>query len=551
METGIHELTAGYALDALDPDERRAYEEHLEGCERCREELELVLADHGVARGGRLGAGAERESCAGASSRARAPSRRTSIPLDRARPARVPALAAVAAVAAVVRVAVGIWAIEALGRPRRRAARAGARARGGGAPRRPARARRRARGGRGTPRRLARRAGGAGAGRARSAPEGKTYMAWIIDGETPVPAGAFLRERRDGRRPRRRHRRRRRFRRGDGRGGDRRGSRGRRRSSLRAGVGGSRLPGLRVRREKGVPRRRRRVRKRRLAALLVRAVRALVPRPSRSGSCARSRARSRPSTPRRSGQTSTPTSTPRTAARCSPCSAARRAASSSRPRTSRRSCGRRSSRSRTSASSSTTASTCAASCARSGRTSAARRSSRAARRSRSSSSRTPTSATSGRSRARCARPRSRGSSRSSGRKDRILTAYLNTIYFGNGAYGIQQAARTYFQKGARYLELHEAALLAGLPADPARYDPVDEPAEREGAPPLRARADARAGEDHASATSSARTARRCRGRRTSACPGTGGKAQYFVNYVKDQLVEQYGAGQRLRRRAHA
>jgi len=36
MEAGIHELTAGYALDALDPDERRAYEAHLAGCERCR-----------------------------------------------------------------------------------------------------------------------------------------------------------------------------------------------------------------------------------------------------------------------------------------------------------------------------------------------------------------------------------------------------------------------------------------------------------------------------------------------------------------------------------
>ena len=39
MEAGVHELTAGYALDALSPEERRAYEAHLEGCERCREEL--------------------------------------------------------------------------------------------------------------------------------------------------------------------------------------------------------------------------------------------------------------------------------------------------------------------------------------------------------------------------------------------------------------------------------------------------------------------------------------------------------------------------------
>jgi len=39
MADGIHELTAGYALDALDDDERRAYEDHLQGCERCRDEL--------------------------------------------------------------------------------------------------------------------------------------------------------------------------------------------------------------------------------------------------------------------------------------------------------------------------------------------------------------------------------------------------------------------------------------------------------------------------------------------------------------------------------
>ena len=60
-------------------------------------------------------------------------------------------------------------------------------------------------------------------------------------------------------------------------------------------------------------------------------------------------------------------------------------------------------------------------------------------------------------------------------KDRILLAYLNTIYFGNGAYGIQQAARTYFGKGAGRLTLAESALLAGLPADPSLYDPTQHP----------------------------------------------------------------------------
>ncbi|HVM68319.1 MAG TPA: biosynthetic peptidoglycan transglycosylase, partial [Gaiellaceae bacterium] len=60
-------------------------------------------------------------------------------------------------------------------------------------------------------------------------------------------------------------------------------------------------------------------------------------------------------------------------------------------------------------------------------------------------------------------------------KWRILEAYLNTIYFGNGAYGVQQASLTYFGHGAKDLELHEAALLAGIPAAPGRFDPVTNP----------------------------------------------------------------------------
>ena len=60
-------------------------------------------------------------------------------------------------------------------------------------------------------------------------------------------------------------------------------------------------------------------------------------------------------------------------------------------------------------------------------------------------------------------------------KDKILTAYLNTIYFGNGTYGIEVAARTYFGHNARKLTAWEAALLAGIPADPSLYDPVAHP----------------------------------------------------------------------------
>ena len=62
-------------------------------------------------------------------------------------------------------------------------------------------------------------------------------------------------------------------------------------------------------------------------------------------------------------------------------------------------------------------------------------------------------------------------------KKKILQEYLNTIYFGNGAYGVQQAALAYFQHGAKDLTLPEAALLAGIPADPTRYDPVTNPNE--------------------------------------------------------------------------
>src|SRR5919107_921987 len=56
-------------------------------------------------------------------------------------------------------------------------------------------------------------------------------------------------------------------------------------------------------------------------------------------------------------------------------------------------------------------------------------------------------------------------------KDRILELYLNQIALGNGAYGIETAAQRYFGKSARELNLAEAAMLAGLPKAPERYNP--------------------------------------------------------------------------------
>lgn len=57
-------------------------------------------------------------------------------------------------------------------------------------------------------------------------------------------------------------------------------------------------------------------------------------------------------------------------------------------------------------------------------------------------------------------------------KEHILFLYLNQIYLGQGAYGVEAAAKTYFNKPAKELNLAESALLAGLPQAPARYSPV-------------------------------------------------------------------------------
>ncbi|HSV41044.1 MAG TPA: transglycosylase domain-containing protein [Nocardioidaceae bacterium] len=58
-------------------------------------------------------------------------------------------------------------------------------------------------------------------------------------------------------------------------------------------------------------------------------------------------------------------------------------------------------------------------------------------------------------------------------KDDILQGYLNTIYFGRGAYGIEAAARAYFGKTAGNLTLKESAALAGVLNSPENYDPAD------------------------------------------------------------------------------
>ncbi|HET7195695.1 MAG TPA: transglycosylase domain-containing protein [Nocardioides sp.] len=62
-------------------------------------------------------------------------------------------------------------------------------------------------------------------------------------------------------------------------------------------------------------------------------------------------------------------------------------------------------------------------------------------------------------------------------KDWILEQYLNLAYFGDGAFGVQAAARHYFNKNAKDLDLRESALLAGLVKNPTGYDPTNSPIE--------------------------------------------------------------------------
>ena len=104
----LHDLTAGYALDALDADERNRYEAHLASCEACRDELQgfwHVAGSLGRAAGGPAPPASLRERIL---EQARS-ERPNVVPLRRR--IATPVLASAAAVAAVVAVALGIWSL--------------------------------------------------------------------------------------------------------------------------------------------------------------------------------------------------------------------------------------------------------------------------------------------------------------------------------------------------------------------------------------------------------------------------------------------------------
>ncbi len=119
-------------------------------------------------------------------------------------------------------------------------------------------------------------------------------------------------------------------------------------------------------------------------------------------------------------------------------------------------------------------------------------------------------------------------------KDRILELYLNRVYFGAGAYGAEAAARTYFDKPARDLNLAEAAMLAGLLKAPSRYAPTRDLAR------ARARAATVLGLMVDAGYIDAATAERARRHPAGLAPEGGGFAAYFTDWVLERLTRVLG-----------
>jgi penicillin-binding protein 1A len=123
-------------------------------------------------------------------------------------------------------------------------------------------------------------------------------------------------------------------------------------------------------------------------------------------------------------------------------------------------------------------------------------------------------------------------------KDRILTAYLNEVYYGNHAYGIQAAAETYFSVPADRLTLEQSALLAGLPQAPSYYDPFHNPsaalARRDAVLHALRRSGDISDEQYAAAVGD-------RSLHLRPSPAYASSEPYFVGYLENLLEQTYGA----------
>ena len=127
-------------------------------------------------------------------------------------------------------------------------------------------------------------------------------------------------------------------------------------------------------------------------------------------------------------------------------------------------------------------------------------------------------------------------------KDEILAKYLNTVYFGRGAYGVQAAAQTFFQKDASELTALESALLAGMVQSPSFYDPVEhEPEAKERRDYV---LEQMASEGYLTAERAAQLeARPIKVDPIEVGLNFPGKLGYFLDYTRRDLISTYGEGQ--------
>jgi penicillin-binding protein 1A len=124
-------------------------------------------------------------------------------------------------------------------------------------------------------------------------------------------------------------------------------------------------------------------------------------------------------------------------------------------------------------------------------------------------------------------------------KDWILGQYMNQVYYGNHAYGIEAAAQTYFSRHARNLTLAESALLAGLPQAPSIYDPLHRPAAA-----IARRNEVLAAMLKYGDITPQQYAQVIGTTNLRLRPGrlyTRIREPYFFSYVRDQLISEYGA----------
>ena len=119
-------------------------------------------------------------------------------------------------------------------------------------------------------------------------------------------------------------------------------------------------------------------------------------------------------------------------------------------------------------------------------------------------------------------------------KKQILEMYFNEIYYGNGAWGIAQAARIYFDKNPEELTEAECSMLAGVPKNPGRYNPLGKPANVMG------RRDVVLKRMVELKMITSRQQKQLRTHPASIIQP--GQAPYYLAHIRNKLIEQYGPG---------